>query len=72
MTFEEDLARLEAIAEELQGGTLPLERALALFEEGIERLRRASGELSRVETRLAVLVEQADASFALRPAAASE
>jgi exodeoxyribonuclease VII small subunit len=72
MTFEEDLARLEAIADELQGGTLPLERGLALFEEGIERLRRASGELSRVEARLAVLVEQSDASFALRPAAPSE
>ena len=68
MTFEEDVARLEAIAEELQGDAVPLDEALALFEEGVERLRHALAELTRAEARLAVLVEQVDATFALRPA----
>jgi exodeoxyribonuclease VII small subunit len=69
MTFEEDLLRLEEIAEALQGDGVPLDAALALFEEGIERLRHASAALARADARLAVLVEQADATFALRPIA---
>lgn len=67
MSFEEDVARLEAIAEELQGEAVSLDRALALFDEGVERLRHASGELTRVEARLALLVEQVDSTFTLRP-----
>jgi exodeoxyribonuclease VII small subunit len=69
MTFEEDLLRLEAIAEALQGEGVPLEEALVLFEEGIQRIRHASAELTRADARLAVLIEQSDATFALRPLA---
>ena len=32
--FEEKVARLEAIAKELEGGNVELERAVALFKEG--------------------------------------
>jgi exodeoxyribonuclease VII small subunit len=67
MTFDEELARLEAIAAELQGDSVPLDRAMALFEEGVERLRAASEALVRAEARVARLVEQADATFALKP-----
>ena len=35
MTFEQRLARLEQIADELQGDGLELSRALQLFEEGV-------------------------------------
>lgn len=65
MTFEEDLARLEAIVGELEGDGLPLDRALALFEEGVERLRAASGELARVEQQVKQLVERTDGTFDL-------
>jgi exodeoxyribonuclease VII small subunit len=67
MTFDEDIARLEAIAEELSGDGVALDRALALFEEGVTRLRRASAELVRVESQVALLVEQAEGVFTLRP-----
>ena len=63
MTFEERLARLEAIAAELEGDGVDLARALALFEEGIEGLRAASKELSRAEAKVQRLVERADGSF---------
>ena len=63
MTFEERLARLEAIAAELEGDRVDLARALALFEEGIEGLRAASKELSRAEAKVQRLVERADGSF---------
>lgn len=59
-TFEESLARLEAIVEEMEGEALPLDRSLALFEEGIEQLRAANQELSRVEATVKVLTERAD------------
>ncbi|MFN8667276.1 MAG: exodeoxyribonuclease VII small subunit [Gemmatimonadaceae bacterium] len=59
-TFEQALERLEAIVEEMNGEEIPLERALALFEEGITHLRTASDELTRAESAVKVLVEKAD------------
>ena len=63
MTFEERLARLEAIAAELEGDGVDLARALALFEEGIETLRAAAQELATAEAKVQRLVERADGSF---------
>ncbi len=65
MTFEETLDRLHAIVADLEGDDLQLDRALALFEEGVERLRAATGELARVEARVQQLVETADGELAL-------
>ena len=60
MTFEENLARLEGIAQSLERDELPLEKALALFEEGITVLKDATAALSRAEARVATLVERAN------------
>ena len=69
MSFEADVARLEAIAAELDGGGtgVSLDRALELFEEGVACLRRASAELTRAESRVTQLVEQVDGTFTLKP-----
>jgi exodeoxyribonuclease VII small subunit len=67
MTFESDLARLEAIVAELEQSDLPLDRALELFEEGVTRLRSASEALSQAEGRVQQLVEQPDGTFRLDP-----
>lgn len=66
MTFEEDVERLEVIAAELERDGITLDRALKLFEEGVKRLRRASAELGRAQTQVALLVEQVDGTFTLR------
>jgi exodeoxyribonuclease VII small subunit len=58
-SFEEALARLEALVEELESPDVPLERALALFEEGIAHLRTATAELTRAEASVKVLVAKA-------------
>lgn len=65
MTFEERIARLEAIASQLegQGRGLDLDRALALFEEGVETLRAAAQELATAEAKVERLVERVDGSF---------
>jgi exodeoxyribonuclease VII small subunit len=65
VSYEEDLARIESIISELERDDLELERALALFEEGVERLRSAAKALERVEGRVRVLVERGDGSFEL-------
>ena len=65
MTFEDRMARLEAIVAELEGEEVPLARALALFEEGVATLRDASAELARAEERVQKLVERGDGTFDL-------
>lgn len=66
MSFEKNLIRLEEIVAELESDELELDGALRLFEEGIERLREASADLARAESRVALLVEQSDGAFELR------
>ena len=63
MKFETRLARLEAIAQQLESGELELAAALALFEEGVEQLRAAADELSRAETKVQQLAERANGTF---------
>ena len=65
MTFEESMARLDAIVRELDSDALDLDHALRLFEEGVERLRTASAELSRAESQVKLLVEKSDGTFEL-------
>lgn len=63
MTFEERIARLETIASQLEGQGVDLDRALTLFEEGIETLRAAAQELATAEAKVQRLVERVDGSF---------
>jgi exodeoxyribonuclease VII small subunit len=67
MTFQSDLTRLETIVAELEHNEIPLDRALALFEEGIARIRSASAQLSQAEARVQQLMEDADGTFRLHP-----
>jgi exodeoxyribonuclease VII small subunit len=63
VSFEKRLHRLEEIVGELESEQIDLERALALFEEGVSCLRAATEELGKVEARVQRLVERADGSF---------
>jgi exodeoxyribonuclease VII small subunit len=72
MTFEDSMTRLDAIVRELDSDALDLDRALRLFEEGVEKLRAASAELSRAEAQVKLLVEQSDGTFELPPLERSE
>ena len=60
MSFEKNLNRLEQIVSQLEGDRLDLNASLALFEEGIELLRKASLELNETESKVKELVERAD------------
>jgi exodeoxyribonuclease VII small subunit len=65
MSYETDIARIETIVEELERTEVPLDDALRLFEEGIERLRAASAALMQAEARVRKLIEESDGGFTL-------
>jgi exodeoxyribonuclease VII small subunit len=64
-SLEQDLNRLDAIVRALEAEDLDLDRALALFEEGIERLRTARERLADAGVRLRQLREAADGGLKL-------
>lgn len=55
LSFERALERLERIVDELETGELPLEDALAAFEEGVGLSRRCAETLEAAERRIEVL-----------------
>ena len=59
MSLTEDLRRLEEIVRELESDETDLDRALALFEEGVGRLRAARGTLTEAEARVQKVLEDA-------------
>ena len=57
--FEDAVARLAAIVEELEQPSITLDRSLALFAEGITHLRSATEALGRAEESVKMLVARA-------------
>lgn len=63
MTFEQQVARLEAIVAQLNDSKLDLTQALSLFDEGVGLLRTAHEELAKVEGTVSRLTESEDGRF---------
>jgi exodeoxyribonuclease VII small subunit len=61
-TFEDSMAQLEKIVEELEAGNLPLDKALKKFEEGIGLSRACFEKLDETEKKIVQLMEQQDGS----------
>ncbi len=59
-TLQDNLRRLEEIVRRLEADDADLDAALALFEEGVVRLRAARERLAEAEARVQKVVEQAD------------
>jgi exodeoxyribonuclease VII small subunit len=57
-SFENSLGELEKIVAELEGGDLPLERSLELFERGITLSESCRKQLEQAETRIEVLTRK--------------
>ena len=63
-TFEERLQRLEQLGDELRQGNLPIDQAMARFEEGITLAQALERDLSKIERRIEILVNQPEWSGA--------
>ncbi len=62
-TFEEELARLEEIAELMDSGEQGLEQSVKLYKEGIELAIRCKKQLDGAVGTVSMLKEKADGSF---------
>lgn len=58
MSFEQSLARLESLVSRLESGDLPLDQALAEYEEGIGLVRSCRSLLDRAELKIQKLVDR--------------
>jgi exodeoxyribonuclease VII small subunit len=54
--FEERLERLEELGDKIKRSDLPLDDALAAFEEGIKLARALEKDLSKVDKRIELLM----------------
>lgn len=55
-SFEEQLAELEKVVEQLERGDLPLEDSVSLFERGVQLSEACKGQLALAESRIQVLL----------------
>ena len=56
--FEEAVAELEKIAQELENGKLNLEDAIKKFEDGMELSKKCTDYLEKAEKKIIVLVDK--------------
>jgi len=59
--FEERLTRLEKLGENIRRTDIPLDEALAAFEEGIRLARTLENDLEKIENRIEILMNSAEA-----------
>ncbi|WP_394273187.1 exodeoxyribonuclease VII small subunit [Butyricicoccus sp.] len=58
MTFEQAMKRLEEIVTQLEAGEAPLDKSMALFEEGTKLSAYLSGLLDRAEQKVTMVTTQ--------------
>ena len=63
MSFGAELERLEAIVRNLEDSEVDLDEALALFQEGVKRLKNARKLLQDTELTVKKVVDAADGSL---------
>lgn len=56
--FEESISQLERIVAQLQSGELPLDRALELFEQGVQLSRQCQSQLEAAERKVEILLRE--------------
>ncbi|NLM20695.1 MAG: exodeoxyribonuclease VII small subunit [Peptococcaceae bacterium] len=60
LSFEKGIERLEQIVNELDQNNLPLDKALACFQEGIELVRHCNRLLDLAEAKVKALTEDSE------------
>ena len=70
--YEEAVAQLEAIVNELESGELPLDKAMKRFEEGIKLSKLCADTLDDVETRVRILTGEDENGLVEKPFSTDE
>ncbi|CAM3312021.1 exodeoxyribonuclease VII small subunit [Paenibacillus lactis] len=58
ISFEEAMAQLEQIVEQLEDGDVPLEKAIDLFQQGMKLSQMCSQKLEQVEQKIEMIFEE--------------
>lgn len=66
-SFEKNLERLDAIVRQLEDADLPLEKALQLYEEGMNLSQVCHQQLQEAEGRVEVLTKKAGGKVVAEP-----
>ena len=61
--FETQLERLQAIVQSIEDGSVTLEEALKLFEEGVSIYADCNALLEKAEQKIEILTEQGQRPF---------
>lgn len=56
--FEERLSELEGLNEKMKEGEIPLDEAVSLFERGIKLAKGLEKDLSKIERKIEILVNE--------------
>jgi exodeoxyribonuclease VII small subunit len=59
-SFEDQLAELEKVVEQLERGDLSLDESVSLFERGVHLSNACKAQLSSAESRIQVLLEPSE------------
>jgi len=70
--FEKNLARLDAIVQELEDTNLPLDKALVLYEEGMKLSESCHKQLEEAEGRVEILTRKAGGKVLPEPFATED
>jgi len=65
LNLEKSLSGLETLVEELEGGELPLDKAMQKFEEGVKLTRECQAALKEAEQKVKILLHDADGEESL-------
>lgn len=65
--FEEAFKKLEKIVSKMEGGELPLEESLKLFEEGMRLYGVCNQRLTEVQKKIELLTLNAEGKWAGQP-----
>ncbi len=66
MSFEDALAALDDVVKQLEGGQVPLEKSIALYERGDALRKHCETKLSEAELKVEKIVAGSDGSVAGR------
>jgi exodeoxyribonuclease VII small subunit len=66
-SFEERLERLESLGEQIRKTDIPLDDALKAFEEGIRLAKTLERDLEKIENRIEILMNSAEAPVSESP-----
>ncbi len=72
LSFEQAIGRLEALVDEVEGGSVDLEKALARYAEGTALIKRCQGVLDSAEQKIAELALDAKGQLRTKEMKAEE